>query len=112
MMHHSHSLSERAGAFDEIDMDDEQCCRRNDGEWRRKAKDLYLRPVKMRIYVMPVYRGAKLVLRIVKQAGPRKGLRKGRVVPSFSRGPFSVSKDDRVLRVYLRWRRLLGIHML
>ena len=70
-----------------------------------------LRPVKMRIYVMPVYRGAKLVLRIVKQAGPRKGLRKGRVVPSFSRGPFSVSKDDRVLRVYLRWRRLLGIHM-
>ena len=37
-------LSERAGAFDEIDMDDEQCCRRNDGEWRRKAKDLSLSP--------------------------------------------------------------------
>ena len=59
------------------------------GNGGRKAKDLSLRPVKMRIYVMPVYRGAKLVLRIVKQAGPRKG--EGRVVPSFSRGPFSVS---------------------
>ena len=72
-------------------MDDEQCCRRNDGEWRRKGKDLSLslRPVKMRIYVMPVYRGAKLVLGTVKQAGPRKG--KGRVVPSFLRGPFNLS---------------------
>ena len=55
----------------------------------RQKTSLSLRPVKMRIYVMPVYRGAKLVLRIVKQAGPRKG--EGRVVPSFSRGPFSVS---------------------
>ena len=85
-----HTLSERAGAFDEIDMDDEQCCRRNDGERRRKAKDLSAPSGQDAHLCNASLQRCKIGSTYsIKQAGPRKG--KGRVVPSFSRRPLSVS---------------------